>query len=66
MSAVLALQERVAGVTEAFDRLERVSGPELLVLHIGGRNRQQLFFDNGGKAFAGLSGNLFAASNGLV
>ena len=66
MSAVFAFQEFVAGIAGSFDRLERASWPEFFTFHIGRRNRQQLFFNNGGKAFTGFGGNLFAASNGLV
>lgn len=66
MSAVFALQEFIAGIAGTFDRLERASGPEFFTSHMGRRNRQQFFFDNGGEAFAGFGGNLFAASNGFV
>ena len=66
MSAVFALQEFVASIAGAFDWLERASGPEFFRSCSGGRNRQQLCFNHGGETFAGFSGKLFAASNGLV
>ena len=66
MSAVFAFEEFVTGIVGSFDGLERASWPEFFTFRIGRRNRQQLFFDNGGKTLACLGGNLFAASNGLV